>query len=81
VPLASKHTDLSVDDRVLHGQLTKDGAEGGKPQVILVAGDQFTFTILDVRKRTEAVVLQFEDVVRMVEWILYQTEPHRVKAW
>lgn len=35
----------------------------------------FALTILDIHNRPEAVVLQFEDVIRMVEWMRRSTTP------
>jgi hypothetical protein len=37
--------------------------------------------ILQIHHCAEAVVLQFEDVIRVVEWLLYQSEPHRANSW
>ena len=72
--------DLSVDDRVLHGQLTKDGSERRESQAVLIAGDQFTFTVLDVGERSEAVVFQFEDEIGMVERFCDEAEVHWANA-
>jgi hypothetical protein len=53
---------------VLHGQLPERFFQGPERlEVVGIAADEYQFFVFDVGDRTEAVVLQFEDVVGIVD--------------
>jgi hypothetical protein len=46
----------------------------------MVPRDQFAFASLDISERAEAVVLQFKNVVGIVEWLGDSREAHWLDA-
>jgi hypothetical protein len=73
--------DFAIQDRALHRQTSKGLCERLEAQKFLLAGNEFALTVLEVRNRTESIVLEFKDVIGMVERLFHQSEPHRVNAW
>src|SRR5215469_4826313 len=73
--------NLAVNDGVLHGQLGERPLEYLKSKVPLIARNQLALAVLEIRDRPKTVVLQLENVVRMVKGLPHQTEPHGVNAW
>jgi len=73
--------DLTVNDGVLDGQSRQRFLQRCEPEMLQVAGNEFALTAFDVHQRSKAVVLQFEDVIGIVERFLHEAEPHGVDAW
>ena len=74
--------DFTVENCILYRQFVErflQRLEG--LEVVQVPRDQFAFAIVDVGERPEAVVLQFKNVIGIVEGLRYQPEPHRLNAW
>ena len=48
--------------------------------MVLIAGNQFAFVIFDIGDCTKAIVLQFEDEVRIIKRLCNALEAHRLDA-
>ena len=68
--------DFAIENRTLHGQLRHNSPEGLEAEILQLAGDELALAVLEVGDSAEAVMLQFKDVVGMVERLLNEPEAH-----
>jgi hypothetical protein len=73
--------DLNTTSSIVNSQLLLgDYPSLWKNYLEGVARQNLAFAALNIRDRTEAVVLQFENIVGMIEGLLDQAEPHGANA-
>ena len=72
--------DLTIKNSVVHWQFSKSNTQTERVEMILIAGHQFAFAIIYISDCAETVVLEFEDVIRVVEWLGDTLEPHWLDA-
>jgi hypothetical protein len=72
--------DFTIKNRVLHWQFPESDTQEEKVEMILIAGYQFAFVIFNISDCAEAVVFQFENVVRIVKGFCNALEAHRLDA-
>jgi hypothetical protein len=72
--------DFTVQDGILNEQFGERFLEKCEQlESVAVTADEFAFVVFDVSQRPEAVVLQFEDVIRVIER-LHDSQAHRLDA-
>jgi hypothetical protein len=72
--------DLAIDDCILHLEARQVFPQGFESKLVGVARQNLAFAVLYVHHCPEAIVLQFENVVGMIEGLSDQAEPHRANA-
>jgi hypothetical protein len=72
--------DFTIENRVLSWQLPESDPQEKKVEMFLIAGDQLAFAVFNVGDCAAAVVLQLEDVIRVVEWFGNTLEAHKLDA-
>lgn len=80
-PKASRHTISPSKNRALHGELRQGFLQRPERKIPLVSGDDLALPVLQVRNGPEAIMLQFKNVIGIVEGLFNEAESHRVNAW
>jgi hypothetical protein len=71
--------DFTVENRILYGQIVERFFQRVKRlEAIQVSRDEFAFASVDIRERSETVVFQFKDIIRIVKGLRYQPRSPRV---
>jgi len=70
--------DLGVEDGTLSRQARQSFLQVWEAEVALVARDELRLAVLQIHHDPEAIVLQLEDVVGIVERLFQVPEPHRL---
>src|SRR5215472_9145443 len=63
------------------GAWVESGAERLEPQGLEIAGHQTTLSAFDISQSPKAIVLQLEDVIRIVERFFSAPQAHRADSW
>jgi hypothetical protein len=79
-PIRVEADNRAVDNSVLSRQRRESLFQSAEAKVPIFSGDNPALTVLQVDHSAEAVVLQLEDVFRIVERLLHHSEPHWTNA-